>query len=270
MPETKTYVMIGAHPDDPDILFGGCAIKLRRAGYRVVFISMCDGSGGHHEMTREQTAERRARQAQRAAATCGLEYRVLDYTDCQLEPKLEIRQDLIRLIRSLNPDVVITHRLCDYHADHRATAQLVQDASFLLAVPLECPEVAVPQKEPVFLLSWDKFMKPVPHEPAVAVAVDDVLEEKLDMLACHESQFFEWLPHLQKRLDEVPRDLAERRQWLVDGWMTRNRVQADRFRELLRKRYGDPGASAAFAETFEVSEYGRQPSDRELDELLPR
>ncbi len=261
--------MIGAHPDDPDILFGGCAVKLRRAGHRVVFISMCDGSGGHHEMTREQTAERRAEEARRAAATCDLEYRVLSYTDCQLEPHLEIRQALIRLIRSLGPDVVITHRLCDYHADHRATAQLVQDASFLLAVPLECPDSAVPEKEPVFLFSWDKFMKPLPHDPAVAVAIDDVLDEKLEMLGCHESQFFEWLPYLQKRLNEVPEDPAGRRQWLKDGWLVRNRIQAERFRNLLHARYGDRAAEVEFAETFELSEYGRQLTDDELAGLFP-
>ena len=48
-----------------------------------------------------------------------------------------------------------------------------------------------------------------------------------------------------------------------------NKVQADMFRELLRKRYGEKSAGIEYAETFEVSEYGRQPGAEELKALLP-
>ena len=61
--------------------------------------------------------------------------KVLDVPDGHLEATLENRLKVIRLIREFKPDLVITNRPNDYHADHRYASQLVQDASFLLMVP---------------------------------------------------------------------------------------------------------------------------------------
>ena len=62
MSNVKRYLMIGAHPDDADIRFGGTALKLTRAGHLVKFVSMCNGDCGHFDMTisHEELAERYA------------------------------------------------------------------------------------------------------------------------------------------------------------------------------------------------------------------
>ena len=61
---------------------------------------------------------------------------------------------------SFNPELVISHRPNDYHADHRAAGQLVQDASYLLTVPHECPDTPAMRFMPVIMYYEDRFVNP--------------------------------------------------------------------------------------------------------------
>ena len=68
----KRFLIIGAHPDDADIRFGGSAIKLARAGHVVKFVSMCNGDCGHFSMTREALSERRYWETQASKKVSGI------------------------------------------------------------------------------------------------------------------------------------------------------------------------------------------------------
>lgn len=266
----KKYLVVGAHPDDPELMFGGCAVKLVRQGHKVKFVACCNGDAGHFNMPPEELAERRKNEAARAAAIAGIEeYEILDNHDCKIVASIENRERLTAIIRNFKPDLVISHRTCDYHADHRATATLVQDSAYLLTVPLFCPQAPVPDRNPVYMFSYDRFKKPSPFVPDIAVAIDDVLEDKLAMINCHESQFYEWLPYNQGRLGQVPAAWHERKEYLKDGWMKRDLLQTELAANLLKARYGRKSSEVEYAESFELSEYGRQPEPGELDELLP-
>jgi LmbE family N-acetylglucosaminyl deacetylase len=117
----------GAHPDDADLVFGGTALKLIAAGHKVKFVSVANGDCGHFSMKPAELAKRRYEEAQASAKIAGLtEYQILPNSDCTLEASLENREQVVSIIREFKPDVVISHRINDYHADHRATAQLVQ------------------------------------------------------------------------------------------------------------------------------------------------
>ena len=75
--EKKTFLIIGAHPDDPDIRFGGTAIKLIRAGHEVKFVSLTNGCCGHHIQSGKELANRRYAETQAAKERIGLtEYSV--------------------------------------------------------------------------------------------------------------------------------------------------------------------------------------------------
>ena len=140
-------MVIGAHPDDPDVHCGGTAAMLAEKGARVVFVAMTNGDKGHHAMSADDLARRRFGEAQAAAKAYGIErYVIFDNHDCELEATLENRRRLTRVIREFGPHVIFTHRCNDYHADHRATGQLVMDATYLLGVPLWCPEVPIPKE----------------------------------------------------------------------------------------------------------------------------
>jgi LmbE family N-acetylglucosaminyl deacetylase len=220
-------------------------------------VSLTDGAAGHHAAWGPPLAQRRRAEAGAAAAVIGAAYEVWDYPDGELEPTLEVRRRLIRLVRSFRPDLLLTHRPNDYHPDHQAAGQLIQHAAYMLTVPAVCPDAPHLAAAPVIAYYSDGFSRPCRFEPHVAVDVEDVLDRVVGMLHCHASQFYEWLPHNGGYAAEVPQGDEARRAWLADRFRRRIRPLADRCRALLEATYGTAsGARAQYVEAFEVSEYG--------------
>jgi len=269
-----SLLVVGAHPDDCSIKAGGIAAMYVEAGRDVTFLSVTDGSAGHHELGRTKLAARRERETEAVAETLGVDYHVFDVPDGELEPSLANRRRLIRFVREVDPDLVLGPRPNDYHPDHRYTAQLLQDAAYLLIVPNVCPDTPALEANPVFGYVADHFRKPAPFEPDVVLDVSDVESRKIDALHCHESQMYEWLPYTFGELDAVPEGDDERREWLANdglGHLNENTEMnvADRFREELRERYGpERGDVVAHAEAVEISEYGAPLTDERRAELF--
>ena len=265
-----SVLVIGAHLDDCEITFGGTAARYRELDHDVTFVSMTNGEAGHHEiggleLTRTRRAEGRA-----AAAIIGAEYEFLDAHEGELQPTIENRNKVIRLIRRIAPDLVFTHRPNDYHPDHRYTSDLVQDAAYMVTVPAICRDVDHLTYNPVICYLPDDFRKPTPLEPDVVVPIDGVVETKLDMLHAHESQMYEWLPYNTGHLDEVPEGAKARREWLAERFLPRFEKLADRFRDELVDALGEErGTAVRYAEVFEHCEYGGQLTDENRPVLFP-
>jgi LmbE family N-acetylglucosaminyl deacetylase len=186
--------------------------------------------------------------------------------DCD-QRTLKPREDIIRQIRQWNADLVLAPRPNDYHPDHRYTGALVQDAAYMVVVPNIAPDTPALRRNPVFLYFQDGFQRPNPFRPDIAVAVDDVIEKKIDMLDAHVSQFYEWLPWVAGNLEKVPKGAAERREWLKQ---TRAGQPSPAVREALNKWYGpQKGNAVRHAEAFEICEYGTRPDEAMLRRLFP-
>jgi LmbE family N-acetylglucosaminyl deacetylase len=262
-------LVFGAHPDDPEKV-GGTMAKFVALGHTVRLVSLTNGNAGHFAMGGGPLARRRDAEAQCAGRVIGAEYVVLDNDDGKLMPTLENREEVIRQIREFQADVVISPRPNDYHPDHRNTGLLVQDAAYMVTVPNIVPSVPHLRRNPVFLYMSDGFTQPAPFAPDIVVAIDDVIEKKIDMYHCHESQMYEWLPYNQGVLDSVPTDPSRRREWLARTRGFRSSQPGDTYRELLIELYGrQKGSQVRQAEAFQVSEYGSQPSREELRTLFP-
>jgi LmbE family N-acetylglucosaminyl deacetylase len=259
-------IAFGAHPDDCDSKAGGTAAKWVAAGHAVKFVSVTNGDAGHQEMGGGMLAKRRRAEAIESGRRTGLEYTVLDNHDGELLPTLEVRGQIIREIRKWNADIVIAPRPNDYHPDHRYTGILIQDAAYMVVVPNVTPDTPPLRKNPVFLYYSDRFDRPQPFRPDVAVGIDDVLEKKINAMDAHTSQVYEWLPWVDGVLNQVPKDPVERKKWLVPQWYF---SPAEPWRAALRKWYGAEADKFRFAEAFEVCEYGRQPTAEELRKLFP-
>src|SRR5258708_19024783 len=150
-------LIIGAHPDDADIKAGGTAALWRAQGHTVQMVSVTDGRSGHQSQFGPQLVERRRKESKAAAAIIGATYVVLDAPDGALNDGLEFRHQIIRLIRSFQPDLVITHRQVHYHPDHRFTRLLLQHAAYLLTVPAGCPPTPHPAQSPAIMHFSDAF-----------------------------------------------------------------------------------------------------------------
>jgi LmbE family N-acetylglucosaminyl deacetylase len=255
--EPLRLLIIGAHPDDADYHAGGLAALYRAAGHVVKMVSLTNGDAGHHLQRGPELAARRRAEAAASGAVIGATYDVHDNHDGELLPTLENRRQVIRLIRSFRPDLVLTHRPNDYHPDHRYTSQLVQDAAYMVTVPPIVPDVPHLPRDPVIAYLPDDFQKPWTFQPSVAVDVSGVHDRIVAMLDCHRSQFYEWLPYNGGYAGEVPADHGAQREWLAAWTRARLRARADRYRDLLVRDYGPQrGARVEVAEVFEACEYG--------------
>lgn len=266
--ETKLRVIaFGAHPDDCDIRASGTAALFAQMGHAVKFVSVTNGDAGHQTMKGPELAARRRKEAAESARRLGISYDVLENHDGELLPTLPVRQQVIRAIRQWNADIVLAPRPNDYHPDHRYTGVLVQDAAYMVVVPSVTPDVAPLRKNPVFLYYEDRFQRPNPFRPDIAVRLDEVIDRKIDALDSHVSQFYEWLPWVDGRLKEVPDGAAERKVWLKKE---RTRPPSEAVRASLVKWYGaNRGGSAQYYEAFEICEYGSQPDEARIRQLFP-
>ena len=226
---------------------------------------------GHAGIAGGQLALRRRAEAKAAAKILGTENEVLDIHDGELLPTLENRRTLTRLIREWKADIVMSHRPNDYHPDHRYTGILVQDAAYMVTVPFICPDVPPLKKNPVFMYYTDRFQKPNPSQPDIAISIDSVVEKKLDALALMESQFLEGGANGHEGLiPKTPAERVKRVKEVRDQQAARFRGLADRFRSQLKAWYGaEQGMKVRHAEAFEICEYGEQPDKAELTRLFP-
>ncbi|MEX0648528.1 MAG: PIG-L family deacetylase [Balneolaceae bacterium] len=262
-------IAIFAHPDDADSKMGGTASLMAEMGHEVKFLSLTNGDAGHYEEGGGFLGKRRRAEAEEAARRYGIaEYEVFDNHDGELLPDLHIRMDVIRAIRDWNADVVMGLRPNDYHPDHRNAGKLVVDASYMVIVPNVAPDTEPLPYNPVFFYMQDGFEKPNPFSHDVVIGIDDAIEKKLAGLDAHTSQMYEWLPWTSHQLENVPEDPDERLEWLRQRWI--NREMSDDQRSGLEKWYGaERAAQFRFAESFEIAEYGRRPSEDEILMIFP-
>ena len=263
-------IAFGAHPDDCELKAGGVAARWAAQGHKVKFVSMTNGDIGHFEMAGAPLALRRKAEVEECARRLGIETEVLDIHDGELMPTLENRKTVARLIRQWQADIVLCHRPYDYHADHRYTGVLVEDAAVLVVAPFFTPDTPPVKKNPVFLYYSDGFQKPYPFEPSLVVGIDDVAEKKWACIAAMPSQFGDKDSWQGRTLAGVPQDDKQRQEYLLDVVKKRNADVADRFRTRLIALYGEErGRRVKYAEAFELCQYGRQPSSEELKQLFP-
>jgi LmbE family N-acetylglucosaminyl deacetylase len=256
-------MVIGAHPDDADLTCGCTAISFAKRGARVKFVSVTNGDKGHQTMTPPELARRRKKETEVSAKRFGIEeYIVMGCPDCELEPTLEWRKKMIRMIREFSPHIIFTHRTCDYHADHRATGQLVMDATYLLVVPNFCPETPEAKVYPAVFFLRDKFTVPRIMRPDVAVNSAPMIDQWAEAVSSHESQFFEWLPRENKTRSEVNpganAPMSVKKEYIKRFWAQRKFVDAKRFNLPFEQ-----------AEVFEMSEYGKQLTREEMLAIFP-
>ncbi len=274
----RHILCIGAHPDDNEFSVGGTAAKCRLRGDAVRFVSVTNGNKGHfapeYIADPAALAQRRLVEAQNAATVIGADYRTLEVPDGEVYVTQALTEALVRCIRAFGepgqgPDLVLFNRPLDYHRDHRYTAQAILDATYMLTVPMMCPNTRHLDRMPVFAYWYDDFRDTVPFRADIAVPIDDVMEQKIDMVAAHVSQVFEWLPYNAGRLEQTPpaTDAAARQNLIAEQMQARGAHRREATRETIEKWFG--ACPARYVEAFQICEYGRVPDDEELRSLFP-
>jgi len=264
-------IAFGAHPDDCELKAGGAAALWSQRGDLVKFVSTTNGDIGHWREAGGPLAMRRKAEVEACAKIIGNQVEVLDIHDGELMPTLENRQTITRRIRDWKADLVLAPRPWDYHPDHRYTGILVQDAAFMVICQFFCPDTPYLKANPVFLYYSDGFQKPYPFKPDVVVAIDDVIEKKVEGLLQLESQMVEGCVTGNESM--VPKNEEERKvrhDQVRENLRRRFASVANQYRDKLVELYGpEKGKQVKYAEAFEICEYGSRPSAERLRQLFP-
>lgn len=150
---------------------------------------VANGNMGHVIIPPDELREMRIAEAKRAGSLAGIEVVTVDVGDL-LPNACDIKQrdQLVEVIRYAQPDFIITHSPTDYMPDHLAVNRLVFDASFAASVPHygngEAAEVT-----PLYYMDNLAGMS---FNPTEYVDISDVIDLKISMLECHESQL-KWM-----------------------------------------------------------------------------
>jgi len=198
--QPKIVLGIAAHPDDLDFGASGTMAKFAAEGADVHYLIITDGSQGSADpkISGEELAKIRQEEQRQALAKLGASTKnvtFLGYHDGSLEITMQAKKDVVKVIRTVRPDVVVTMdptfvysatRGAINHPDHRAAGQIALDAVY----PLARDHMAFPE------LYQDGFL---PHKVKTVlltnfekhnfiVDITNTIDKKIEALVAHSSQ----------------------------------------------------------------------------------
>ncbi|MGH9949278.1 MAG: bacillithiol biosynthesis deacetylase BshB1 [Pyrinomonadaceae bacterium] len=181
---TVDVLAVFAHPDDLELSVGGTMLKLKSLGYRTGALDVTRG-----EMGTRGTVGGRAKEADDAAKILKLDVREnLGLPDGHVFVNDESRTAMVRAFRSLKPGVILTQQIGDSHPDHNNIAQLVRECMRLCSMKNFDPETGDEKIKPP-IVAHNIFSRRV--EPSFIVDISDFLDEKIEAIRAHRSQFFD-------------------------------------------------------------------------------
>ncbi|MEU4326418.1 PIG-L deacetylase family protein [Nonomuraea dietziae] len=193
--EITRVLVVTAHPDDVDFGAAGTIAQFVDKGVEVTYLLVTSGDAGgnEREVDGEGMAElRRAEQAEAAKAVGVTDVRFLSgYRDGRVEPTIELRRDIARVIRQVRPELVITSTpernyqfIGPSHPDHRAVGGATLDAVYPDArnpyAYAELADLEAWTVGEVWLLGGTS--------PNHFVDITDTIDRKITALTAHASQ----------------------------------------------------------------------------------
>jgi LmbE family N-acetylglucosaminyl deacetylase len=189
----------GCHPDDVEFMAAGTLALLAERGYEPHIATMTGGELGHPTLPPQQIRARRLKEAAEAAAVIGATYHYAGGHDLEVQYDDACRRMAVRVMREVDPLIILTNPPMDYLADHEQTSLLVRNAAYTASVPnYDVGGTSAPMSRFPYLYYWnassltDIFGRELPLSCAVDVTA--AMETKARMLGCHESQR-EWLSY---------------------------------------------------------------------------
>ena len=178
---------IGAHPDDIEIACSGTLAKCVKRGDEVTVCHVSTGNLGHVEIPPAELTKMRAAEAKKAGKMAGIKVICAGFNDLEIfDNNKAARDTIVDVIKSVDPDFIITHNPDDYMPDHTAVSRLVFDASFTATLPnYESKVKGAARLVPIYYMDT---LAGVNFQPTEYVDISQEIDLKIKMLECHESQ----------------------------------------------------------------------------------
>ncbi|MHB0958422.1 MAG: PIG-L deacetylase family protein [Pirellulaceae bacterium] len=197
----KRVFAVGAHPDDIEFNMAGTLLLLARAGFEPHVMNVSRSNLDSNQLPEDEVIRIRRQEAENAARVADAVYHPPIANDLMIFYEERLLRAMVAIVREIQPTIVLLPSLNDYMEDHTNTARLVITACFSRAMRhfTSTPPCA-PTDQDVYLyhaqphLNRDGMRTRV--IPEIFVDISSVMETKLRMLSCHESQR-QWLDETQ-------------------------------------------------------------------------
>ncbi len=196
--QPQKILVILAHPDDPEFFCGATIARWVDQGHTVVYWLLTRGDKGtaDRNMQPKVLTMIREEEQKKAAQELGVQQvHFLDNPDGFLVSSLELRREIVRIIRKEKPDILLTSDPTNYfpnndatinHPDHRAAGQIVIEGYFPAAGnPKFFPELLDEGLEPH---SVKEVWFSLTHQPNTIIDISEYWSCKMRALHCHVSQ----------------------------------------------------------------------------------
>jgi LmbE family N-acetylglucosaminyl deacetylase len=184
----KRALCIVAHPDDIEFYCAGTLLLMAQHGASIDFVLATSGDKGARDATksRAKVARIREREQELAADVMGVKRVIfLRHPDAELVESLELREELVREIRTSKPDVILTfdpNVPYRFHPDHRVVGRVALDAAWPSARdPLTFPKAGPPHETAE---AWCF----AGQQPTLEIDVSEVIGKKIEARLAHKSQ----------------------------------------------------------------------------------
>ncbi|NMB62435.1 MAG: PIG-L family deacetylase [Chloroflexi bacterium] len=211
----KKILVILAHPDDPEFFCGATLAKWVGEGHHINYCLLTRGEKGtnDHFTRTEQIREIRKREQENAAVAIGAkQVFFMDNPDGFLMATLDLRKELVKVMRKQRPDIVISCDPTNYfihgtsinHPDHRAAGQVTLDAIFPAVQNADFyPDLLEEGYTPHHV---EELWLSLPTHPNISMAVSATWEQKIAALLKHSSQIGdaqEFVKRMHERGEDV-------------------------------------------------------------------
>jgi LmbE family N-acetylglucosaminyl deacetylase len=132
----ERVLAFGCHPDDIEFQAAGTLALLAQRGCEIHLATMAGGEVGSPDLRPQDIRAKRLKEAAASAAVLGGRYHYAGGHDLEIEYCQAQRRQAVRVLREVDPQIVLTHPPSDYLIDHEETHRLVRNAAFIASVPL--------------------------------------------------------------------------------------------------------------------------------------
>lgn len=184
--EKLDVLAVSPHPDEAEICCGGLLIKLSKLKYNIGVVTLSLG-----ELTSFGNLEIRARESEAAAKVLGIRYREnLSLPDGELGSNYSTTANqqlstMVRLIRRLQPEMLICPYRQSSHPDLAGTSELMNKAVFFAGLEkFEKGNKLAPFTVNQVIYYQERFQ----FRPSFITDISEVIEQKIAAIQCYKSQ----------------------------------------------------------------------------------
>ena len=133
----KRAFAIASHPDDIEFMMAGTLIRLKELGYEIHYMNIADGALGGNMLNHRDLAARRREEAMASAKLIGAIFHESITHDLEVFYNTEQLTKVVRVVREVDPEIVLTHGPFDYMEDHINAGRLAVSGEKAFDVKIE-------------------------------------------------------------------------------------------------------------------------------------